>query len=124
MKEVALACPGCEELEERLSDAFETLRALPRFRTDVLLAPHLCTSNALVATLEAVKLRSKEVEHESATLWETEILRGALDYKSVSTFKSSSRAFSSKGIHDVERKIFEARGPGPDGKEWHFRLRL
>lgn len=55
MKEVALACPGCEELEERLSDAFETLRALPRFRTDVLLAPHLCTSNALVATPAAVK---------------------------------------------------------------------
>ncbi|CAE7366394.1 PTCHD2, partial [Symbiodinium pilosum] len=37
-----------------------------------------------------------EVEHESGTLWETDVL---------------------KGIRDVEQKIFEAKGLGPDGKD-------
>eukprot|EP00435_Cladocopium_sp_Y103_P071108 s101_g36.t1 len=68
IKEVALACPGCEHLEERSERMFYL---------------HIIY----------------EVERESGTLWETDILRR---------------------IHDIERKIFEARGPGPDGKEWAF----
>ena len=68
LKEVALACPGCESLEERSQRMFYL---------------HIIY----------------EVEQESGTLWETDILRR---------------------IHDLERKIFEARGAGPDGKEWAF----
>lgn len=68
IKEVALACPGCEHLEERSERMFYL---------------HIIY----------------EVERESGTLWETDILRR---------------------IHDIERKIFEARGLGPDGKEWAF----
>ncbi|CAE7748382.1 Disp1 [Symbiodinium pilosum] len=65
IKEVALACPGCENLEERSERMFYL---------------HILY----------------EVEHESGTLWETDVL---------------------KGIRDVEQKIFEAKGLGPDGKD-------
>ncbi|CAJ1386354.1 unnamed protein product [Effrenium voratum] len=68
VKEVALACPGCEDLDERSERMFYL---------------HIIY----------------EVEKESGTLWETDILRS---------------------IHAVEQRIYEARGPGPDGKEWAF----
>ncbi|CAE7664896.1 disp [Symbiodinium sp. CCMP2456] len=68
LKEVALACPGCEDLMERSERMFYL---------------HIIY----------------EVEHESGTLWEADILQS---------------------IHEVEQKVFEAKGLGPDGKEWAF----